>query len=693
MAGQMYFGNRNRMTWVKCPDSGMGLTRARWSAEGVYLNGGGYVRESTASHIVYEMGWNFLNRAQLYAITDYRDGVYGPGNIYFLDPFQMDRNVLPQNWAQPAIEDGQPLTDERPSVQTMTTDTTNYNPDPRATAVGALWGYQAGTGETAATSLMTASTPKRTNLATDPRATDASRWFGSFGTGGAGTETMVASATDGPLLPDGTRATGYARYTYTAANTGGNSIFGYNSVIPGSNVYPSGTTAGLAIYVRSSRAAPGAVRLYGRGLTAANTQTDPSYSPTFADAPAGQWVRVGMVHTVTSAVGDWLPYAHFSNVLFQVGDTVDVVCAMTEPGATEVGAYFDGSTLGAAGIVNAWTGAVNASPSTQTFNDGPVLPDGSRIGTYVRRTVTTPKTAGSSGPWSRVPTGTYALSAGDQVSPTMHVRFSVPVTITVQSTARNASAGAGSVNVANVAVPANTWTRIGNVVTATGAADNTQVWAVLAAGTILPVGTTVDTTGGQSERGAVTPYLDGSLADTRLYDYAWLGAANASASIRRAQTNPLRNLDAPTQSATYTLTGDTEFQTVWVPVPDGYTFHVGGLYARTGTANVKVVTDNEVTTELVPDMNPAVHVIPATAISNTGGGVTLSLTGTGTITLVGLMAQVLPNGRVPTANTFMSGQGTSGSKFVGDPSINGYSAVRDHLALSVRLKETGAWDE
>lgn len=277
MVGQMYFGNRNRMTWVKCPDTGMGMTRARWTTDGVYLNGGGYVRESTASHIVYEMGWNFLNRAQLYAITDYRDGVYGPGNIYFLDPFQMDRNVLPQNWALPALEDGQPLTDERPVITTL--------------------------------------------------------------------------------------------------------------------------------------------------------------------------------------------------------------------------------------------------------------------------------------------------------------------------------------------------------------------------------------------------------------------------------SSPLVALNAPLQSATYTLTADTVFEAVWVPVPDGYTFHVGGLYSSTGTANIVATPDAGAAVPLTPDMNAATHVIPATAITSAGGGVTLSLTGVGTITLVGLMAQVLPNGRVPTANTFMSGQGTSGSKFVGDPSINGYSAVRDHLALSVRLKETGAWDE
>lgn len=118
MAGLMYFGNRNYMQWVKCPDTGMVLSRIHWSSDGTYLNGGGYVRASVAGHLRYEMSWNLMSREQVRQIIDYRDGVFGAGPIYFLDPFVMDQNVLPQNWATPALaaEDGQPLTDERPNV-------------------------------------------------------------------------------------------------------------------------------------------------------------------------------------------------------------------------------------------------------------------------------------------------------------------------------------------------------------------------------------------------------------------------------------------------------------------------------------------------------------------------------------------------------------------------------------------------
>lgn len=277
MAGQMYFGNRSRMIWVKCPDSGMGFTRSRWSAEGTYLNGGGYVRESTAGHLVYEMGWNFLTRDQAYAITDYRDGIYGSDPLYFLDPFHMNRNVLPQHWAAPALagEDAMPLVYEQ---------------------------------------------------------------------------------------------------------------------------YP-------------------------------------------------------------------------------------------------------------------------------------------------------------------------VLSAG---------------------------------------------------------------------------------------------------------------AANA--------------LNAPAQRATYTLDADSAPESVWVPVPDGYSLHIGGLFSVTGTAAVRAIPNTGSPVNLTPSSTTTAHNFLTTVMSGVGGGVELSLSGIGTVNLWFLGAQVLPNGRVPTSTTFFSGQGTSGSRFVGDPSINGYSAVRDHVALSVRLKETGAWD-
>lgn len=182
----------------------------------------------------------------------------------------------------------------------------------------------------------------------------------------------------------------------------------------------------------------------------------------------------------------------------------------------------------------AGTGESAATSLVTDASDGPVLPDGTRLKTYVRRTITAAKTGGSSGPWCRSPNGAYSAVAGDVVSPTMYVRFSVEISISSQSQARNVSAAAGISSVP-MTIPANTWIRVGQSATVTGPADNTQVWAVLAAGAILPVGATVDTTAGQSEDGPVTPYHDGDTEDTAFVTNAWTGPPNASTSTQTIQ--------------------------------------------------------------------------------------------------------------------------------------------------------------
>lgn len=409
-------------------------------------------------------------------------------------------------------------------MSTATIVRRNHHTDPRATAIGNLWGYQLGTGETAATTLVTESTPKRTNLVANPRAIGRS-WVKAGSTG-----TEDRPLTDGPL------GRGYQRYIPSTVTT--SSPVSIAPSAGGTTAVPvvAGRTYTFSVYGRAlGQVATMNIDLAVNWYDAAGANL--SNDSTYRFNNTSEWKRYEKTLVAPDGAAFALTTLRFSVTAssFVAGGEFGADHFQVEE-APVAGPAFDGDTPDAAGVLYDWTGAANASTSTATFNDGPVLPDGSQIGTYARRTVTAAKTAGSSGPWCRTATGTFGLVAGDQVSPTMHVRFSVPVTITVQSTARNGSAGAGAVNVANVAVPANTWTRIGDVVTATGAADNTQVWAVLAAGTILPVGTTVDTTGGQSELGGITPYLDGTLAPTTLPDGStlvrtWTGAANASSSI------------------------------------------------------------------------------------------------------------------------------------------------------------------
>lgn len=100
----VYFGTKERMTWLRAPDANYDGSRVGWDGNVTqYLNGGVNVRRSTLAHRTFNLAWNTMSRAEIRAIMDYAEGVYGDGAIYYLDPFAMDTNLLPQHWAVPAL--------------------------------------------------------------------------------------------------------------------------------------------------------------------------------------------------------------------------------------------------------------------------------------------------------------------------------------------------------------------------------------------------------------------------------------------------------------------------------------------------------------------------------------------------------------------------------------------------------------
>lgn len=118
MSNTMFIGTRERMLEVKCPNVGMPSGKNGWSSVTDFLNGGAAVRRSTASSKRYEMTWSSLSRDEARVILDLADRLYGGGEIYWLDPFVADKNMLPQQWASPmqALYDGLPLIGyERPT--------------------------------------------------------------------------------------------------------------------------------------------------------------------------------------------------------------------------------------------------------------------------------------------------------------------------------------------------------------------------------------------------------------------------------------------------------------------------------------------------------------------------------------------------------------------------------------------------
>lgn len=99
----MWFGNRNYMQWVKAPAINYDSSKRGYASTATYLNGGAFVKRSATAAKGYNFTWTLKNRDEIRAINDYADGVFGPGPIYFLDPFAMDKNLLPQFWAVPAL--------------------------------------------------------------------------------------------------------------------------------------------------------------------------------------------------------------------------------------------------------------------------------------------------------------------------------------------------------------------------------------------------------------------------------------------------------------------------------------------------------------------------------------------------------------------------------------------------------------
>lgn len=161
---------------------------------------------------------------------------------------------------------------------------------------------------------------------------------------------------------------------------------------------------------------------------------------------------------------------------------------------------------------------------------------------------------------------------------------------------------------------------------------------------------------------------------------------------------PANTLGFPLESIDYAVV-ENQSRTVWLPVPPGYTAHVGA-YGVDGTggavevrptlAGEEVATATTLTLLEVSDNSRFNATFPA---SDGLDGVELSLGGVGTVTLTGLMVQVLEDGVTPEAGGFISGQGHSGLSFLTQPSYTPYSAVHTKAGLAAQFVETGGWAE
>lgn len=200
------------------------------------------------------------------------------------------------------------------------------------------------------------------NVVLDPRATNAAYWSS---VNVSATEAAITGATDGPLLPDGSNATTYMRYTMNAGTASVATSFGYSPPNENVGLWPIGTGCAVALYIRSSVALPAvAPNMVQQGPASPWTETGVNGSNTAI--PANTWTRVGGVFTSTieaGAFGVRVFLQSSSSVLLVNGAVVEVTLALAAPEETVLPDHYDGDVRATAHAANRWTDTPNDSVS------------------------------------------------------------------------------------------------------------------------------------------------------------------------------------------------------------------------------------------------------------------------------------------------------------------------------------------
>lgn len=207
-------------------------------------------------------------------------------------------------------------------------------------------------------------------------------------------------------------------------------------------------------------------------------------------------------------------------------------------------------------------------------------------------------------------------------------------------------------------------------------------------------------------------YFDGSFPLS-----GWLGTAHASASyLYLAKSSPTisatatNSFQVPTLSATYNITsapnayptaGNTlgAIPYAIIPIPPGYTLHMGATGSATGTAQVTVHLFNAPGNPASPALATSLTLLSATGSTRLNASwsgssyqyakVFLSRTSTAasTITLSSMMAQLWPTGYSPTlTGNFIPGQGHLGLMFADNANVESYQIVDMNRNVPIHYK-------
>lgn len=110
MDRKVYFGNAEKQVWINAPQTGLQAPSVGFSSTEQLLSGRAHVKRSGATHRTFNPSWvGSLNDStlenSLQTVKDFADGLYGSGPFYWIDPYAIDSNLMPPNWAAPMLSE------------------------------------------------------------------------------------------------------------------------------------------------------------------------------------------------------------------------------------------------------------------------------------------------------------------------------------------------------------------------------------------------------------------------------------------------------------------------------------------------------------------------------------------------------------------------------------------------------------
>lgn len=189
--GRVWFGNLRKAQWIAAPSAGMDAGFFGNEEIERLANGGAFGRIAGATHREFDMAWPQNQIDEFHFLMDYRNGVYGSGLCYMVDPYAADVNALPPHWANPSLTGrGWPSLIAQGEAPTLTPTT--------ASAI-TTYAQPYETAQYAVNRLSTALPPRAVTLLIP---TGSVLWVGFSGVGTGATIRAV------PILLDGTEAAG-----------------------------------------------------------------------------------------------------------------------------------------------------------------------------------------------------------------------------------------------------------------------------------------------------------------------------------------------------------------------------------------------------------------------------------------------------------------------------------------------------